>query len=335
MSKLTLQNLLEYGSSSYIIDYNYKYNLIEEIKKLKQSTLNEKAVLFKYDFIELNYFYKNPYEEMVFVFPINSTEKWFQFINSFLIIHENNYLQHNNYERQNIINSYYDLLTNKNENNKNYNEFIKEYKYNLIIIKDDTGNKDNNLEIFDNNFDKYIIMISYENEYYPLYNLLTKHFKDTSNIVELLLTNKNKNTIKNEKDKNEKDKNEKDRNDKDKNEKDKYEKDEYLELQTNDECELSLTELDEKKTILTKFSKDIFIPHKNTSNTDTNINKSNDSDSKKKDLIKNTKITLSIKQLQDIATELNISLTSGNLKNGNPKFRTKQELFEDIKNCKL
>ena len=311
MSKLTLQNLLEYGSSSYIIEYNNKYNLNEEIKKIKQNNLNEKAVLFKYDFIELNHFYKNPYEEMVFVYPINSTEKWFQFINSFLIIQDPNYLKNNNYERLNIINSSYDKISNKTENYENYNNFLKNYKYNLIIIKD------NNIDIFNNNFDTYIIIISYDNEFYPLYNLITKHFKNNSSIVEFLFTSKNKNIIKNER-------------------LDKNEKDEYLELQTNDECELSITELDEKKTILSKFSKDIFIPHKNTSNTENNANKSsNSTENKKKDLIKNTKITLSIKQLQDIATELNVPLTSGTLKNGNPKYRTKQELFEDIKNCKL
>jgi hypothetical protein len=200
------------------------------------------------------------------------------------------------------------MITNKTEKYENYNNFLKNYKYNLIIIKD------NNIDIFNNNFDTYIIMIYYENDFYPLYNLMTKHFKNNSNIIEYILASKNKNIIKNE----------------------KNEKDEYLELQTNDECELSITELDEKKTVLSKFSKDIFIPHKNTSNTDNNVIKSTNSiENKKKELIKNTKITLSIKQLQDIATELNVPLTFGNLKNGNPKYRTKQELFEDIKNCKL
>ena len=116
----------------------------------------------------------------------------------------------------------------------------------------------------------------------------------------------------------------------------KNDKDEYLELQTNDECELSLTELDDKKIIINTLKKNIFIPHKTTSNTETNIVKSSNSvENKKIDLVKNAKLTLSIKQLQDIAIELNISLTLGFLKNGNMKYRTKTELFEDIKNYKL
>ena len=313
MSKLTLQNLLEYGSSSYIIDYNYKYNLSEEIKKIKQNTLNEKAILFKFDFIELNYFYKNPHEEMVLIYSTNSTNKWHQFLNCFLIIYDNAYIKNDNYGRKNIITSYYDKLPNKSETIENFNNFLKSYKYNLIVINNNNNNNnnnDNNFNIFNNNHDMYLIIILFENEYYSLYNLLTKHFKSNSNIVEYFI-NKNKNNNKND-------------------------KDEYLELQTNDDCELTLTELDDKKTILNKFTKDIFIPHKITSNTDTNIVKSNESlDSKKKELYKNAKITLSVKQLQDIATELNIPLVSGTLKNGNPKYRTKQELFEDIKNCKL
>ena len=100
-----------------------------------------------------------------------------------------------------------------------------------------------------------MVIIYYDDEFYPLYNLITKYFKNNSSIVEFLFSNKN--IIKNDNNKND--------------------KDEYLELQTNDECEISITELDEKKTIITKFSKDIFIPHKNTPNTDNNGNKSNNS----------------------------------------------------------
>jgi hypothetical protein len=302
MSKLTLQNLLEYGISSYIIDCNYKYDLSKEIVKIKQNNLNEKTTLIKFDFIELNYFYKNPYEEMVFVYPINSINGWFQFINCFLIIFEKDYLNKNNYERENIINSYYEKLSNKNENIDNYNTFLKNNKYNLIVIKD------NDICVYNNGYEIYLIIVFFEEECYPLYNLLTKYFKKNSYIVKLLIDKQNN----------------------------KNDKDEYKELQTNDEYELSLTEQDEKKTIMNKFKKDIFIPHKNTSNTDTNIIKSNDStDNKKKDLIKNAKLTLSVKQLQDIASDLNLSLVNGNLKNGNPKFKTKTELLEDIKNCKL
>lgn len=304
-SKITLQNLFEFANSSYKIDYNYKYNLSEEIKKIKEQNINEKSSMINYHFIELNYFHKNPNEEMVFLFPINSNNKWFHIINCFLIVNEKNYINKNNYERINLINSYFEKLNNNKNDTINYNNFIKNYKYNLIIIKE------NNIEIFDNGYDIYIIIISYDEEYYLIFNLLNKYYSKNSNIVEYFIrNNKNLQNTKNE-------------------------KDQYLELQTNDECELSITELENNVLNISKQSKDIFIPHKNTSNTENNINKSNTSTNNKKDLIKSAKISLSIKQLQDIASELNIPLTSGNLKNGNPKYRTKAELFEDIKNYKI
>ena len=310
MSKLTLQNLLEYGTSSYILDNNHKYNLSEEIKKIKQNSLNEKAVIFKYDFIELNYFHKNPYNEMVLIYSISSNNKWHQFLNCFLILYDNTYIKNDNYEKKNLVISYFDKLPNKTETLDNFNSFLKNYKFNLIIISD------NDINIFNNGYDKFLIIVLFENEYYPLYNLLTKYFKSNSSIVEYIIKNNTNNNNNNKKNKNE--------------------KDEYLELQTNNECELSLTELDDKKIIINKFTKDIFIPHKNTSNTDTNALKSNDStDNKKKDLIKSAKTTLSLKQLQDIASLLEIPLVCGILKNGNPKYRTKPELLEDIKNCKV
>ena len=280
MSKLTLQNLLEYGASSYIIENNHKYNLSEEIKKIKQNNLNEKAVIFKYDFIELNYFHKNPYNEMVLIYSISSENLWYQFLNCFLIVSDNTYIKNDNYEKKNMVTSYYDKLPNKTETVDNFNNFLKNYKFNLIIISH------NDINIFNNDYDKFLIIILFENEYYPLYNLLTKYFKSNSCVVQYFIKNNNTNNTNNNNNKN-----------------NKNEKDEYLELQTNNECELSLTELDDKKLIINKFTKDIFIPHKNTSNTDTNVVKSNDStDNKKKDLIKNAKTTLSLKQLQDIAS---------------------------------
>lgn len=186
---------------------------------------------------------------------------------------------------------------NNYNSNFNYNTFNKYYNY--LLISDDRY-------IFKNhNAVKTLAFIMIHGRYYPIINNLQKFYLQESEFIQYVFKNLRKDS-------------------------EEESHNEYMELETNNDNMLNITEKKEDLVIekpSKKQNKNIFILPKNLEEVTTEDDLSK--------LVKSVKMTMKLEELQKIAQKLNISITDGNKKTGEPKNKKKEELINDIKNVKL
>ena len=351
---ITLKSLIDYA--------NKCYNEPQYTNAVVKTHDESNSMLFNYCLIGLKIILKNNhniYNEMVLINPIKKNDVYFQLINCYLLITDTIYITRTKIDKLHTIQKFHETLKYTELNTNNYNEFFKTHNYNLIICNDY-----DNYEIFNNNFDKYILIVKYDEEFLPLYNINEKHYTKKSLFVKHILNTKNfekKEDLKNikhvdnnktiinmndiKKNMNDIKENMNDikenmndikeninDNDNNNNIDDNIEDIiEYNDLQTNDDYKLELSEYENKKENYTIITDNIFIPLSKNNESEINIDETLTKEDKIK-LIKNTKKTFTLETLQKIALKLNIPIISGLLKNGKPKQKTKNDLYETIHN---
>jgi len=301
---IQLHNLVEYTLNCYRDDNKHSPN--KDIRKNLDKFKNNE--IFNYNFCELNLFIdKNneniSFNDMILISPIYNEEYFYQCINCLLLIDNDSYINKNNFEKLYKIKEIYKTLYCKEFNYENINTLFNNYNYNLIVIND-------GVKIYSNHCEKYIIIIKIDNEYFPLYNINNKYFDNNNLIIKEINNNYN---VKEE------------------------DKIECIDLQTYDDFKLEISEIEEKEQKY-KVSDTIFICEEDTKEiTETEIfNKTcNLTKDDKLKLISSIKKTHSLEKIQEIAIKLDIPIISGIHKNGKPKNRKKDDIYNDIKDYKI
>jgi hypothetical protein len=302
---ITLKSLVNYSLNCY---YN---NIHNNEENPNDDLLNSR--FFNYKFISSCDVIKKKFiDEMILVSCIEDNNIYFQFINCLLLIDDDKYLDDNIYVKNNKIKNIYNLM---NTNDKSYNNFgllFKKHGYNMIVIENEKVN------IFEYELEKYIIIVKMVNdEFYPLYNINNKFYNSNTNIIKKILNNEfqDNKKIKIEENLNKMYIDNNENND----------KVEYIDLETNNDykLEISINECENNK------NKNVFIINCEDGDEEEN-KKIINNDETIENLLKNIKKSGSLEIMQQIANKLNISIVDGKYKNGNLKYRKKDELYLDI-----
>jgi len=301
---IQLHNLVEYTLNCYRDDNKHGPN--KDIRKNLDKFKNNE--IFNYNFCELNLFIdKNndniTLNDMVLISPIYNEEYFYQCINCLLLIDNDDYINKNNFEKLYKIKEIYNTLNYKDFDYENINTLFNNYDYNLIVIND-------GVKIYSNHYEKYIIIIKIDNEYFPLYNINNKYFNNNNLIIKEINNNY---SVKED------------------------DKIECIDLQTYDDFKLEISEIEEKEQKY-KVSDTIFICEEDTKEiTETEIFNKTCSLTKddKLQLISLIKKSHSLEKIQEIAIKLDIPIISGIQKNGKPKNRKKDSIYNDIKDYKI
>jgi len=367
MSKnIYLDNLVSYSTTTYSNYYDKFINLSKidinnEINKLKSNnSINEKGVFIQYNYIELATLMDFKYNELVLVYPIsfnieNNNSMWYNFLNSLLLVLNNDYFNQSNNIKKKYLDSLNEQLEKKikfnNFDDKLYENVINIININLIVLN---YSNDTKIKIYkDNNLsNKYIIIYRIENEFLPVCNFNTKYYTDSSNFVKHLQeefdkleeikqninlqkyeeTQENKINIKLEESKINKN-------------------DYYDEFQTVEDYTLHVSE-----AVDNKQNKELNSDNKKKKKNDKNIFITNKVDKKKEEIVDNKiedesvfnkteiiskeeiikihnsfKSTTKLEDIQNLCLKINIPIFAGSTKEGKPKNKTKSELMDDIK----
>ena len=362
MSKnIYLDNLVSFSSTTYSNCYDKFINLAKidinnEINKLKSNnSINEKGVFIQYNYIELSTLMDFKYNELVLVYPIsfnieNENVSWYNFLNSILLVLNNDYFNESNNIKKKYLDTLNDQLekkiklVNNNFNNKLFENVINTIDVNLIILN---YSNDTKIKIYKNNnlVNKYIIVYRIENNYLPIYNFNTKYYTDSSSFVKYLQEEYNKlkqninlqiNQEPQEPEELEINKN-----------------DYYNEFQTVEDYTLHVSE-----AVDNKQNKELNSDNKKKKKNDKNIFITNKVDKKKDELDKDNnkvedesvfnkteiiskeeiikinnsfKSTTKLEEIQNLCLKINIPIFAGSTKEGKPKNKTKTELLDEIK----
>ena len=362
MSKnIYLDNLVSFSSTTYSNCYDKFINLAKidinnEINKLKSNnSINEKGVFIQYNYIELSTLMDFKYNELVLVYPIsfnieNENVSWYNFLNSLLLVLNNDYFNESNNIKKKYLDTLNDQLekkiklVNNNFNNKLFENVINTIDVNLIILN---YSNDTKIKIYKNNnlVNKYIIVYKIENNYLPIYNFNTKYYTDSSSFVKYLQEEFNKlkqniNLQINE--------------EPEELEISKINKNDYYnEFQTVEDYTLHVSE-----AVDNKQNKELNSDNKKKKKNDKNIFITNKVDKKKEEEEKdNNKIedesvfnkteiiskeeiikinnsfksTTKLEEIQNLCLKINIPIFAGSTKEGKPKNKTKTELLDEIK----
>ena len=214
MNKIYLDKLIDYCHLTYknnlgVYEQNLKkINLSEEIKKIKYNTsLNEKGVSLKYNFVDLSNIFNNiEYNEMVLISPISFnideieeinpviSKEWYSFLNALLLIFHGSYLNQNNNTKKEILERANKMYLKKLKkvdviNSDVLNSISVFTSINIIIISNIKN--EFNIEIYDEgkkqkSADKMVILVKCDNEYYPVYNFENKNYQEGDIFIEYL-----------------------------------------------------------------------------------------------------------------------------------------------------
>ena len=361
MSKnIYLDNLLRFSSTTYSNCYDKfinlaKIDLVNEINKLKSNnSINEKGVFIQYNYIELATLMDFKYNELVLVYPIsfnieneNKYSMWYNFLNSLLLVLNNDYFNQSNNIKKKYLDSLNEQLEKKIKFNNNFDDKLYENVINIIninlIILNYTN--DTKIKIYKNNNlnNKYIIIYRLENEFLPVCDFNTKYYTDSSSFVKYLQEefNKLQDTTQNINLEINKEESKTNKND--------Y----YDEFQTVEDYTLHVSE-----AVDNKQNKELNSDNKKKKiKNDKNIFITNKTDKKKEEIVDNNKIedesvfnkteiiskdeiikiynsfksTTKLEDIQNLCMKANIPIFAGSTKEGKPKNKTKSELLDDIK----
>lgn len=297
-----LKNIVEYCYNSYK-SINKNANINDKLININNKLTNISVELFEYDFIELNEIYDFPFNESILIYPIDIDNNSIKYLlHSILLIVDNKYFKSNNYHKkisiENIFNKYNTI--------DKCNEFVINFGYNLIIINNET-----NINYYNNNSKLFIIVVQYDNKYYPFY--YNGFYNDKMKNIKHLINNSNK--FKNDSIINDVD------------------NDEFIELHTydNDKIKIINDELIDNKILKINDvnKKNIFVNQKELLNNNIDTATFINTEINKNELINQAKMSMKINELQNLAIQLNISIQ---YENGSKiKNKTKQMLYDEIK----
>jgi hypothetical protein len=338
MNRIYLDKLCEFSTFTYKNNYeqfNKKINIDELINSVKQnSSLNEKGNFIKYNFVDVNNIIINKentifdQNEIILVQPlsfnIDSNYEWYSFLNAILIVLNDTYSSEINLKKKKILETADNIYSKKLDTSKLtdsiINSFCKYTEINIIILHANNY-MDSHIYDFSDKYSKWIILLKYNNDYYPFINWKTKFYEGNSIFVKELITKaklKDNKVFKGN---------------------DAYEE---LPLQTNEDYLLYVSEVvddDKKKSIIdlkknkSKNKKDIFVANdkkdiiieepifaKTDLMTVEKINK----------ICNSITIKSSLADLQKCSLDLGLTIVAGSTKIGKPKNKTKSELYDQI-----
>ena len=337
-NKLQLDKLIQFGNVTFD---NYKKSpiLTEELQdKINKisilQTQNEANNLFKYNFVSLHEIVgKNliaSFDPQILLnpMPFKNNEKnkeWGYMLHAFLLILHDDYLSGNNYIKSNIFklaNETYSKNIEILEEPLNV-EFIQKIAnitgINLVII-------DKNINIYKNvRFNKWIVLIKLCNQYFPLFDYDSKHFKNESNFVTYIQTIGTVHVT------------------------DKLKKkkevpiEQYEEVPNNNESVPFISEKNPEVAVnhtkpidKKKNNKKIFItvaeqsPNKQHEQQQLEQETKNNIKKEIAEFLQSIKPSTKLEKIQEYAIKANIPVIHGTTKEGKPKNRTKQDLLQDL-----
>ena len=279
-------------------------NIDLKISDLLKKINNENFETFMFDYINLNDIYDIQKNENVMLYPIpEKHEQKMHILNAILSITSENYINLKYVERLNIIQQH------------NFDSYVKNIQCNLYIIIDEIT-----IEFYDNGFAKNIVIVKYKNYFFSVINILENYYDNFDDFILCLKT--------------------------------VYENMKHFKLEINTdedgfvEYYSENQQIHEEKNInentifkKNKKTKNIFITmEEEVKNVELIEDKKETTFIKtievnKDELLKKTKMTLTLGELQNIATQLNISIVAGLTKTNNPKNKTKLELYNNIVDC--
>lgn len=277
-------------------------NIDLKISDLLKKINNENFETFMFDYINLNDIYDIQKNENVMLYPIpEKHEQKMHILNAILSITNENYINLKYVERLNIIQQY------------NFDSYLKNIQCNLYIIIDEIT-----VEFYDNGFTKNIVIVKYKNYFFSVINILDNYYDNYDDFILCLKT--------------------------------VYENMKHLKLEINTDEDgfveyysenQQMHEDKNENTIFkkNKKTKNIFITmEEEVKNVELIEDKKETTFIKtievnKDELLKKTKMTLTLGELQNIAIQLNISIVAGLTKTNNPKNKTKLELYNNIVDC--
>ena len=289
---ISLSQILDFSESCYIKPV--KNNELKDILINIQNTINnERFETFTYGFFNLNELINFPTNENVLYIPIDSNDENKKILNCILSITYPNYLILNKHEKDNLINGI----------QENYEEYVENNSFNLLILNIDTQK----IKWNDNKSQCTIILIKHDDYIMSLYNTTTKYYMKKSECVIYLLNNYKEEEIINE----------------------------CVEILTetvesqNEDIKQNVKNKKKKN----KINNDIFIKTQNQEvKNEINIEDKNKINIEQlKILINNAKITNTLGELQELCYKLNIDITKGITKTNKAKNKTKIELLNEIK----
>jgi hypothetical protein len=279
-------------------------NIDLKISDLLKKLNNENFETFMFDYVNLNDIYDIQKNENVMLYPISEKhEQKMHILNAILSITNENYINLKYVERLNIIQQH------------NFDSYVKNIQCNLYIIIDEIT-----IEFYDNGFTKNIVIVKYKNYFFSVINILDNYYDNYDDFILCLKT--------------------------------VYENMKHLKLEINTdedgfvEYYSESQPINEEKNIddktnfkKNKKTKNIFITmEEEVKNVELIEDKKETTFIKtievnKDELLKKTKMTLTLGELQNIAIQLNISIVAGLTKTNNPKNKTKLELYNNIVDC--
>lgn len=279
-------------------------NIDLKISDLLKKINNENFETFMFDYINLNDIYDIQKNENVMLYPIpEKHEQKMHILNAILSITNENYINLKYVERLNIIQQH------------TFDSYLKNIQCNLYIIIDEIT-----VEFYDNGFTKNIVIVKYKNYFFSVINILENYYDNYDDFILCLKT--------------------------------VYENMKHLKLEINTDEDGFVEYYSENQPInedkninentifkKNKKTKNIFITmDEEVKNVELIEDKKETTFIKtievnKDELLKKTKMTLTLGELQNIAIQLNISIVAGLTKTNNPKNKTKLELYNNIVDC--
>lgn len=302
MSLINLSSIISHIKNIKTINNS---NVVEIINNNIKKLNNENFELFMHDYIMLRDIYNfknfNIYDNVI-IFPLSNIDKNMQLLHCILIIIDTNYLNLNHACRINLIHNI----------NNNFINYAKNQGYNIYIIK-----SFDEVEIYNNNYERNIIVVKYDEYYFPVDNLNTGYYKNDCNLINFLkeINYKIEDELITD---------------------DNYE---FIELHESDNISNDVKPFIDEIKISDRVNLNTKLKLKDKNNIFIKIDESDKIDNTtfiksmvidNEELLKRTKLTLSLAELQNIALQLNISIVNGLTKQKTPKNKTKLELYNNI-----
>lgn len=198
MNRIYLDKLCEFTTTTY---KNYQvvkekdWNFDQHIEIIKQNiSLNEKGIINKFDYIELNWLIPNiEQNELVLIYPLcfNIVEyhEWINLLNAMLIVLNDEYLYKPNVQKKLIIDTFDKTFKKKINIQENLTDDLlekiaKTTNITLIILSFEQNQIYNKKE---NNEQKYLVLVKNKNEYFPVLNWTTKFYKYSDYFIQYLI----------------------------------------------------------------------------------------------------------------------------------------------------
>jgi hypothetical protein len=200
MNKIYLDKLCEFTNKTYKLynEFVKKITFNDTLESIKQnSSLNEKGIFNKYNFIEINNIISDfEFNELILLMPITfnicDNINWYNLLNSLLLILNNDYIYETNIKKKLILETTNGIYSKKiNISNNITKEFLIKVSnisnicliiinYNCKIIDVQVYNKNDNVL-------KYVVLFKDNDNIFPFINWDKKYYEKTNEFIKYLL----------------------------------------------------------------------------------------------------------------------------------------------------